>query len=73
MIIEWLPISTAPKDGTRIITCYRGVSVTVNHYNDPSRSAPGHALGSKGWWCSRPDQQPTHWFPIPSFTDEVSV
>lgn len=65
-VSSWQSIDNAPKDGTRVLTCYRGADYQINHFNDPSRVASGHGLGSKGWWCSAPHQQPTHWQPLPS-------
>lgn len=65
--MEWQPIETAPKDGTRILTCKiiagekRILCPAVNEWNDPSRTG----LGSLGWWASTALTDPTHWMPLP--------
>ena len=65
----WQPIETAPKDGTRILTCVlgsdgRAYDYQINDWNDPRAVADGNGIGSVGWWRSRPSRQPTHWHPL---------
>lgn len=65
----WQPIETAPKDGTRILTCVlgsdgRAYDYQINEWNDPRAVADGNGIGSVGWWSSRPSRQPTHWHPL---------
>lgn len=66
----WQPIETAPKTGTRILTCFmelgRCYDLQINHFNDPK--GDGNGLGRKGWWCSDDRWPPTHWLPIPLVT-----
>ena len=69
----WRPIESAPLAGTRVFTCFNGADVQINHYNDPSRVKCGYGLGKKGWWCSRPTQEPTHWMPIPPLAPTLST
>jgi hypothetical protein len=61
----WQPIETAPLDGTRVLTCIfmggTACDFSINHYNDPDRVARGYGIGSKGWWASSANRQPTHW------------
>lgn len=62
---QWQPIETAPRDGTRIILSWGGVSC-VGYYLDNSRSkAPwqGWEVPSMELW---PSGQPTHWMPFPA-------
>lgn len=77
---EWMPIETAPKDGTRILLfCNR----VWDEYHNPARS--GHwfsevkavkdevAYRVNGWWLdgfdhpfNEPPFCPTHWMPLPN-------
>lgn len=79
---EWLPIETAPKDGTEIIGCfYRDYG-----FGEPSFYGPWTiAWNGKRWRSSwdgsevvrymsdfgteykEPDCDPTHWISVPSF------
>lgn len=64
--LNWQPIETAPKDGTRIIgwfpTYGRGVAWQTHWYHQPR-----HPDG--GWWwywrvSGEVPPQPTHWTPF---------
>lgn len=63
--VEWLPIETAPKDGTRIILAWGGASV-VGYYLDNS----GYRNPWKGWRTPSMEPTPrgliTHWMPLPA-------
>ena len=65
-IDPWQPIATAPKDGTRIIIAWGGVT-TVGKYLDNSK-AP--YMPWAGWvpvsGDSWPAGRPTHWKPLPA-------
>lgn len=61
---EWLPIETAPKDGTRIVAMR----------NEKGRNLPAFIhWDSEDGWCGMTvnDEkiiaihEPTHWFPLP--------
>jgi hypothetical protein len=67
--MTWLPIESAPRDGTHIILGFAG-----------SHSEEGYWMGDKsrnywkktGWYatdddvlCERP-KSPTHWMPLPA-------
>ncbi|HET6631547.1 MAG TPA: hypothetical protein VFG73_02410 [Rhodanobacteraceae bacterium] len=67
----WQPIETAPKDGSRVLTCFRGVDLKINRFNNPDRHARGYFLGGNGWEESPPNRQPTHWMHIPRPPAEV--
>lgn len=60
MTDPWLPIETAPKDGTQILVFRR-------HEEGYERSRIGvdHWEGGT-WWRSRRDMMPTHWMPLPA-------
>jgi len=56
--MEWLPIETAPKDGTQILT----------HHLFGGRSIFRTAIWKFGTWVIGGTQQrvePTHWQPLP--------
>ncbi|WP_079212977.1 hypothetical protein [Brucella pituitosa] len=68
----WLPIETAPKDGTSIIiwsTVYGGTPVIVRWHEDTyaKRPIPRWITGDSAYGArSFVDSQPTHWRPLPS-------
>jgi len=76
--MEWQPIETAPKDGTRILIYFpascvrcRGIrveeSVFIGHWHQPGN--PQQIGFWTGWGSSR--RTATHWMPLPkSPTDE---
>lgn len=64
---EWLPIETAPKDGTRVLLRSKW-GVEIAHYDNECVW-----LGPGGHWVTfynRSDteeaEHPTHWQPLPS-------
>ena len=61
----WMPIESAPKDGTRIILAWGGASV-VGFYLDNSKT--NHPW--QGWKVPSMEPMPrglvTHWRPLPS-------
>ncbi len=59
--MEWQPISTAPKDGTRILVC-RPKGFSVNRVGVDMFMECG---GRKSWIHSEDNFQPTHWMPLP--------
>lgn len=60
--MEWQPIETAPKDGTRILA-WDGRSIHVAYWGWDN---PANRLAWLGGHC-RIDHidQPTHWMPLP--------
>lgn len=57
---EWMPIETAPKDGTAI---YQRVLLFVPPYGAGSGNWTGHNWNCH--FCLNRDAQPTHWMPLP--------
>lgn len=61
---DWLPIETAPKDGTRVILSWGGKSINGFYLDNRSTSAPW-----AGWRVESmvpcPAGKPTHWQPFP--------
>lgn len=57
--MEWQPIATAPRDGTKILVWreaelgYAGRRIGVDKWH------------KNRWWHSRLNMQPTHWMPLP--------
>jgi hypothetical protein len=60
----WMPIETAPKDGTRFIGCYEG-RVDFWHWQDLARE--GTPIGWRDTFITvcRAGEGPTHWQPLP--------
>lgn len=69
---EWLPIETAPKDGSKFIGLCRGLvySVRWELYYDKWPHQDGGPTYRGGWSAETWDQHmpcsPTHWMPLPS-------
>jgi hypothetical protein len=68
--MDWKPIETAPRDGTRIVIT-DGRWVDISRYVVSERIENGKAVyRHEGWTASmsalgmRPD--PTHWLPMPA-------
>lgn len=61
----WIPIETAPKDGTRVLLSWNGV-VVLGFYLDNSTTHHPWA----GWRVPsmevRPPGRPSHWMPLPA-------
>jgi hypothetical protein len=60
-VLEWGHIDTAPKDGTTVLTCWRGADYKLNYFNTMADLADSFKLGREQWWYSAADKQPTHW------------
>lgn len=67
---EWLPIESAPKDGTFIIlyASHNEPPVSIGYYEDDGELWAGAA--SQVWWMVEADImpsacRPTHWMPLP--------
>ena len=69
-LLEWQPIETAPKDGTRLILL-RGKGVVCGYWNDDKyiqKSQPYWSHDQERIWGVRDAKtnQPTHWMPLPA-------
>ena len=74
--MNWQPIDTAPKNGTRIILwdANKGVAISGGWHIDGGRDDPNGYEPPWSWWVSDedlimwdsgPDDAPTHWMPLP--------
>ena len=62
-VLAWQDISTAPKDGTRIIV-YRP-KADPNYIPHVGADYWDKTYFGGAWMKSREDTQPTHWMPFP--------
>lgn len=68
---KWMPIETAPKDGTEILA-WDGMERVIAHWGygaewDYEADDMGATYGR--WednWDGRMEPQPTHWMPLPA-------
>lgn len=60
---EWLPIETAPRNGTMILV-YRPDSKRGDAYI-PRVGTDIWKVSRECWWHSNHWSQPTHWMPLP--------
>lgn len=57
----WLPIETAPKDGTRILLCFRRGDITIGFWHQPGNpKVPGFWSG-----YSVSTRYAEYWIPLP--------
>lgn len=67
----WLPIESAPKDGTRVILDWGGKSITGFYLDNSATPSPW-----QGWrvesMVPRPGGNPTRWMPFPSVLPTAS-
>jgi hypothetical protein len=64
---EWLPIETAPKDGTQFLVVNdRGIFVVSWDKDGPDNCLDDfwHVWSGKFWMDLR-GMEPTHWMPLP--------
>lgn len=68
----WMDISTAPKDGTRILVYITGDKQSVVRWERVGFSYHWVVYGQCGFWTKRTkiivlgkDTEPTHWQPLP--------
>lgn len=63
--MEWMPISTAPKDGTWMLAFRRVRGKTNIAQARWVRDMFGtYCFGGEGWYYPE-DNAPTHWMPLP--------
>jgi hypothetical protein len=86
---SWLPIETAPRDGTDIIVGFDSTSVWVVHVawwrelEDWMRDDPQWSEEDVGWWSYTKHsvtqekleghRTPTHWMPLPSLPNAKHI
>jgi hypothetical protein len=75
---DWQPISTAPRNGRRILLwdAHKNVVVSGCWHHEPERDNPTSGLEPAwSWWVADedvvmwdggPDDHPTHWMPLPA-------
>lgn len=68
--MKWMPIETAPKDGSRIIT-YDGSEVRENRWFN--FDVTGCFPGSDAYCRWHPQESPTHWMPLPEPPQSLSA
>lgn len=65
---QWLPIETAPKDGTWFLA-YRvlrhSTHIQSAHWHTDAVFGRKKVLGGEGWCYSESEGFPTHWMPLP--------
>lgn len=61
--MDWQPIDSAPKDGTRFLAFRDGIMEVVWFKRDWFYEGDT-GLGSDNWLYPK-DHQPTHWMPLP--------
>ncbi len=67
----WLPIESAPKDGTHVFVSL-GIHVTIGRWAEHF-SAHHFSDTSAGWYCDELNRriEPTHWMPLPPAPKEA--
>lgn len=63
----WMPIETAPKDGTHILTYRKNHAIVETWYQESILGNP--VWGGNGWNYAEWDS-PTHWMPLPALPKE---
>jgi hypothetical protein len=66
----WMPIETAPKDGTAVLLwrLYDAGQITQAYWRRDTSDGTS-AWGGSGWSFGEGCMQPTHWMPLPSPPD----
>lgn len=71
-MMEWQPIETAPKDGTKVLLAYASGNyrVIVSEWMTLETLKNGKTQSRSEYWVTPwvrmdSDPQPTHWMPIP--------
>lgn len=59
--MKWQPIETAPRTGERVLLAVEGFrTANYGHWYKP-----GSRFVYDGYDFGNPEQQPTHWMPLP--------
>lgn len=62
MTMEWQDISTAPKDGTRVLLTDGLNTASVGFWRRTYEEWHPNEMTEINWWRMQP---PTHWMPLP--------
>jgi hypothetical protein len=63
---QWKPITTAPKDGSRILGTSNSTQVHCYYFHQTD----------KQWWidyADGPSWQPTHWMNVPEYCETPKI
>jgi hypothetical protein len=69
--LDWKPIETAPKDGTKILVTPGDTQpITIGWYETGARWLSLEMESCSGWeggysWCSNVEIEPKLWMPLP--------
>ena len=64
--MDWQPIETAPKDGTRMLGA-SGPDVSITSWDSFRKWINESAVTDDGYgWYGHDDWTPTHWMPLPA-------
>ena len=69
---EWQPISTAPRDGTRVLLYASPYGAGSGHWSHRQELSEGYFPVEGHWklhFCLNKDAHPTHWMPLPASPD----
>ena len=73
--MQWQPIETAPRDGTRVLLVTKYKLVCEAFYSTPEKHIKGGSPPQYGWCTSYNEddpfynsyeENPTHWMPLPT-------
>lgn len=61
---EWLPIESAPKDGTSVLAIWSYITDKYD-YGAKTHAIVHFSEHHQKWWSNGADKEPTHWMPLP--------
>lgn len=72
--MEWQPIETAPRDGTRILALSKGYTVEGDEWHTEAYNPPSHFIvqwdaGTESWECGDDwfeEEELWLWIPLPA-------
>lgn len=63
--MKWLPIETAPKDGTHILLAGKDFVMSGQFDSDPGLWFDSRGMGYEWEVWGSGELNPTHWMPLP--------